>query len=125
MILIAGFIGWMVGNIKSFRDEKLKAYGEIFPPILKMAFNPKDTIDEKEYSKALANLWLYGSKKVTRKVEKALLIMHDPKKGNLMESLQNAVVEMRSDIQIFPWEDLNPEDVNHLYSTVPGKTKKP
>jgi hypothetical protein len=77
-IIFSGILGYFVGAIKSFREEKQKAYGEIIPPILKMAYNPQDTIDEKEYSRALSKLWLYGSKKVTQKMEKALEIMHNP-----------------------------------------------
>lgn len=118
IILFSGIVGYIVGAVKSFREEKQKAYGEIIPPILKMAYNPQDTIDEKEYSKALSKLWLYGSKRVTRKMEKALKIMHNPSTGNVTKALQEAVIEMRRDIQLLPFQELKPEDVNHLYTRI-------
>jgi len=117
-IILSGIIGYIVGAIKSFREEKQKAYGEIIPPILKMTYNPEDTKDEKEYSKALSKLWLYGSKKVTQKMEMALQIMHTPSMGDVTKALQEAVVEMRKDIQLFSFQNLRPEDVNHLYTRI-------
>jgi hypothetical protein len=119
-IVLSGILGYIVGAIKSFREEKQKAYGEIIPPILKMAYNPQDSIDEKEYSKALSKLWLYGSKKVTQKMETALEIMHDHSKGDVTRALQEAVVEMRNDIQLFSFQRLRPEAVNHLYTRIAG-----
>ena len=124
LVLISGFIGWAVGYVKSFRDEKQKAYGEILPPILKMVYNPESSVDEKEFSKALSKLWIYGSKKVTQKMENALLIMHDPCRGDVTSALQETVVEMRKDIQIWPWQYLEPKDVNHLYTRVASKGNK-
>jgi hypothetical protein len=120
LIVLSGIIGYFVGAIKSFREEKQKAYGEIIPPILKMAYNPQDMKDEQDYSKALGKLWLYGSKGVAQKMEAALKIMHDPSKGNVTKALQEAVVEMRKDIQLWPWQKLKPEDVNHLYTRIIG-----
>jgi hypothetical protein len=119
-IILSGVIGYIIGAIKSFREEKQKAYGEIIPPILKMAYNPQDSIDEKEYAKALSKLWLYGSKKVTSKMEMALKLMHDHSKGNVTRALQEAVAEMRKDIQLFSFQKLRPEDVNHLYTRIAG-----
>lgn len=119
-IVLSGVLGYIVGAIKSFREEKQKAYGEIIPPILKMAYNPQDAVDEKEYSKALSKLWLYGSKRVTRKMETALKIMHNSSKGDVTRALQEAVVEMRNDIQLFSLQRLKPEDVNHLYTRIAG-----
>jgi hypothetical protein len=119
-IILSGVVGYVVGAIKSFREEKQKAYGEIIAPILKMAYNPQDSIDEKEYSKALSKLWLYGSKGVTRKMEAALEIMHDHSKGDVTRALQEAVAEMRKDIQLSPFQKLKPHDVNHLYTKIAG-----
>ena len=118
LIVLSGITGYFVGAIKSFREEKQKAYGEIIPPILKMAYNPQDIKDEQDYSKALTKLWLYGSKGVAQKMEAALKIMHDHSKGNVTKALQEAVVEMRKDIQLWPWQKLKPEDVNHLYTRI-------
>jgi hypothetical protein len=120
LIALSGIIGYIVGAVKAFREEKQKAYGEIIPPILKMTYNPQDAHDEKEYCKALSKLWLYGSKKVTQKMEHALEIMHHPSSGNVTRALQEAVVEMRKDIQISPWQNIKPEDVNHLYTRIAG-----
>lgn len=113
-IIFSGIVGYIVGAIKSFREEKQKAYGEIIPPILKMAYNPQDSMDEKEYSKALSKLWLYGNKSVAQKMERALEIMHDHSKGDVTKALQEAIIEMRKDVQLFSYQNLRPEDVNHL-----------
>ena len=119
-IVLSGVLGYIVGAIKSFREEKQKAYGEIIPPILKMAYNPQDTVDEKEYSKALSKLWLHGSKRVTEKMETALEIMHNPSKGDVTRALQEAVIEMRNDIQLSSLQRLRPDAVNHLYTRIAG-----
>jgi len=124
VIILSGIIGYVVGTMKAFREEKQKAYGDIIPPILKMAYNPQDVVDEKEYSKALAKLWLYGSKKVTRKMEDALAVVHNRSKGDVTKALQEAVVEMRRDIQLFSWQNLKPEDVGHLYTRITGAVHK-
>jgi hypothetical protein len=120
LILLSGLVGYVLGSIKSFREEKQKAYGAILPPILKMAYHPESTTDEKEFCEALSKLWVYGSKKVAMKMEEALSIIHNPGKGNITEALQRAVVEMRRDVQLWTWQRLNPQDVNHLYSRISG-----
>lgn len=119
-VVLTGVIGYFIGTIKFYREEKHKAYGEMIPPILKMAYHPQDVKDEQEYSKALIKLWLYGSKKVTLKMEDALKIMHNPKKGNLTNALQDVVAAARRDIQIWPWQRLRAEDINHLYTRIAG-----
>ncbi len=116
--IFTGIVGYVVGTMKSFREEKQKAYGKILPPILKMAYNPQED-DDKEFSMALSNLWLYGSKRVTKKMEHALKIMHGDMKEDLTKALQEAVVEMRKDIQLWSCQKLKPEDVNHLYTIIP------
>ena len=115
--IFTGIVGYVIGTIKSFREAKQKAYGEILQPILKVAYDPEKG-DEKEFTMALSKLWLYGSKKVTQKMEHALKIMHGDMKEDLTKALQEAVVEMRTDIQIWPWQMLNREDVNHLYTII-------
>jgi len=95
--VLTGIIGYVVGTAKTFREEKQKAYGEILPPILKAAYNP-ESLDEKEFNKALCKLWLYGSKNVTRTMEHALEILHNPSKGNITRALQETIVAMRKDI---------------------------
>lgn len=116
-IIVSAFIGYLFGSARSFRDEKQKAYSELLPPILKMAYDP-DVKDEAEFSKGLCKLWLYGSRAVTQKVEEALSILHNPEKGNATEFFQKAIVAMRDDIQILPWQKIKPKDVNHLYTKI-------
>jgi hypothetical protein len=124
LIILSGVIGYIVGAMKSFREEKQKAYGELIAPILKMAYNPQDVKDEQEFSKALTKLWLYGSKRVTQKMEHAIEIMHNPSRGNITKAFQEAVVEMRKDIQLFTCQNIKPEDVNHLYTRIAGVDTK-
>lgn len=118
LILFSGILGYIVGTMKTFLEEKQKAYGEIIPAILKMAYNPQGETDEKEYCKALSKLWLYGSKEVTRKMEDALKIIHSNSKEGMTQALQEAIIEMRKDIQLFSYQKLKPGDVNHLYTTI-------
>ena len=117
-LIISGIIGYVVGTVKSFREEKQKAYGEILPPILKMVYHPQDETDEKEFGRALSKLWLYGNKKVTKKMDRAVSILHNHSRGNIGEALQEAVVEMRKDIQIWSWQMLETNDVKHLYTRI-------
>jgi len=120
LILLAGITGYILGEIKSFREAKQKAYSELLPPILKMAYKRETTEDEKEFSKALSKLWLFGSKKVTHKMEHALKIIHKDIRGDITNALQVTVVEMRKDIQLWFWQELKPEEVNHLYTYIAG-----
>ena len=116
-IILSILLGFWAGRISSFREHKQKIYIELLPPILKMAFDP-DSSDEREFSKALSKLWLYGSKNVTKKMERAVSILHDQRRGNLTEAFQNAIVAMRKDIQIVPWQKIKAKNVNHLYTKI-------
>lgn len=123
-VVLTGVIGYFIGTIKIYREEKHKAYGEMIPPILKMAYHPQDAKDEQEYSKALVKLWLYGSKEVALKMEEALKIMHNPATGNVTKALQDVVAAARRDIQLWPWQSLKPQDINHLYTRIAGEKDK-
>jgi hypothetical protein len=114
---LGGLCGYIVGVAKTFREEKQRAYEEILPVVLKVAYNPEKK-DEEDFGKALSKLWLYGSKEVTNKMDEAVSILHDPKRGNITEALQEAVAEMRRDIQILPWQKIDPKEVRHLYSRI-------
>ena len=118
--LISILFGYWVGRIRSFREQKQKIYLELLPPILQMGYDPKSA-NEEEFSRALSKLWLYGSKDVTKKMERAVSILHKPSRGNLTEAFQNAVVSMRNDLQVWPWQKIEPKDVNHLYTKIIGK----
>jgi hypothetical protein len=123
-VVLTGVIGYFIGTIKFYREEKHKAYGEMIPPILKMTYHSEDAKDEQEYSKALIKLWLYGSKKVALKMEEALKIMHDPARGNVTKALQDVVAAARRDIQVWPWQRLKPKHINHLYTRIMGDKDK-
>ena len=43
LILITGAIGYILGSVKSFREQKQKVYVELLPTILKMGYNPEST----------------------------------------------------------------------------------
>jgi hypothetical protein len=116
-VLFSGLVGYFVGTIKSFREEKQRAYAEILPPIVQMAYNPSKA-DEGEFNKALIKLWLYANKTVAKKMDSALSILHNPSRGNRTEVLQEIVVKMREDIQVLPWQKLKPKEVNHLYTRI-------
>jgi hypothetical protein len=111
----SGLIGYFFGAAKIFREEKQKIYVDILPIILKVAYD-RQASDEKDFNNALSKLWLYGNKKVTRKMENALSILHKPTRGNFTKAAQEAIVEMRKDIQISPFQKIEPKDVNHIYT---------
>jgi hypothetical protein len=115
--VLGGMIGYFVGIAKAFREQKQKAYEEILPVIIRVAYNA-ETKDEEEFGRALSKLWLYGSKKVTSKMDTAVAILHDPTRGDKTKALQEAVAVMRQDVQILPWQKVEPEDVKHLYSHI-------
>jgi hypothetical protein len=116
-ILIGALIGYIIGACKAFREAKQKAYQEILPPILKFAFRSSQ-MKEGEYCEALCKLWLYGNKKVTKKMDYALWIAHDPSRGNMTKALQEVIVEMRKDIQLLSCQTIKPEDVQHLFTRI-------
>jgi len=116
-IIFSGIVGYVVGALKSFREAKQKAYEEILPPILQMAYNPSKA-DEGEFGKALCKLWLYANKKIAKKMDNALYILHDRSRGDLPKTLQEVVADMRKDIQVMPWQKVKPEDVHHLYTQI-------
>ena len=116
-VLFSALVGYWAGTAKSFREQKQKAYAEILPPIIKMAYDPQPS-DATEFSRALMKLWLYGSKKVTREMECAVSILHHPERGSVTKAFQEAIVEMRADIQFWPWQKIKPEEVNHLYTSI-------
>ena len=116
-ILVGALIGYLVGVFKAFREAKQKAYQEMLPPILKFAFHSSE-VSEGEYCEALCKLWLYGNRKVTVMMDDALLIAHDHSKGDLITALQKVIVEMRKDIQIFPWQKIKSDEVQHLFTQI-------
>lgn len=121
-IVVSGVLGYSLGVVKFFREEKQKAYRELLPPILRIAFRlPRRPPDEKEFNEALSKLWLYGSKKVAKKMDTAVAIMHDHSRGDMIRGFQEAIIAMRNDIQILPWlpwRRLKPEEVKHFYSHI-------
>lgn len=119
LAIATGCVGFILGSIKFFREEKQKAYRESLPPIIKMAFDTDRTKgDEEEFNKALAKFWLYGNKGVTKKIDKVASILVNPKRGDLTRSVQEAIIEMRRDIRIKGYQGLKPEEVAHMYAKI-------
>ena len=117
LIILSGVIGYVVGALKAFREAKQKAYQEILPPIIKLAYR-SEQMDEGEYCEALCKLWLYGNKKVTKKMDKALYIIHTPAKGDMTNALKDVILEMRKDIQLFSCQKIQPDEVGHLFTRI-------
>lgn len=113
--LVSGIAAYWAGLAKAFRDAKQKAYSESLAPIIKMVYD-KEIADKKEFNKAVALVWLYGSKNVALKMNDVASIINDPKRGKGTEALQQLIVEMRKDIQLR--EDLKPDEVKHLYTVL-------
>ena len=124
LVVLSGLIGYGVGVLKAFREYKQKVYQEILVPILRMVYkNNRGVEEERDFNQSLAKLWLYANKDVARKTDRAVSILHNPSKGNLGEALQEAVAAMRRDIQIWPWQKLDPSEVKHLYTQLSSPKK--
>ena len=122
-IFITGMIGYFVGVAKTFREQKEKIYSETIQPILTRAYEPTK-ISDNEFNKSVAKLWLYSNKKVTKKLNKAISIMVDPRRGELTPALQETMSEMRKDIQLLFWQRLEPKDFGHIYMQLKIISKK-
>lgn len=116
-VIFSAIVGYLFATARSFREEKQKAYSELLPSIVKMIYDPGSS-DEADFSKSLMKLWLYGSKRAARQMEEALSFFHNPEKGDVTQALQKAIVEMRKDIQVWPWQRINPNEVGHLYTKI-------
>jgi hypothetical protein len=116
-VIFSAIVGYLFATAKSFREEKQKAYSELLPSIVKMIYDPGSS-DEAEFSKSLMKLWLYGSKRTVRQMEEALSFFHNPGKGDVTQALQKAIVEMRKDIQVWPWQRIKSNEVGHLYTKI-------
>jgi len=109
-IILLAILGYLFATFKTFREEKQKSYSELLPIIVKMIYDPQQSI-ESEFSKSLTKLWLYAHKDVAKKLDKAIGFFHQPdQQDKVSNALQEAIVEMRKDIQIWPWQRLKPTD---------------
>jgi hypothetical protein len=70
---ITAVIGYYLGAWKSFTDQKLKTYVESLPVLSKVAFSP-DNENTKEFNRIIMEMWLYGSKKVVKKMDTLIYI---------------------------------------------------
>jgi hypothetical protein len=117
-VILSAILGYIFAKFKSFREEKQKAYSELLPIIVKMLYDPQPTI-ESEFSRSLMKLWLYANKRVAKKLDNAIGLFHkQDRRDEVTKALQEAIVEMRRDIQIWPWQRLKPDDVRHLYTKI-------
>lgn len=116
-VIFSAIVGYLFATVKSFREEKQRAYSELLPSIVKMIYDPGSS-KEAEFSNSLMKLWLYGSKRAAQQMEIALSLFHNPDKGDVTQALQKAIVEMRKDIQVWPWQRMKPNEVGHLYTKV-------
>ena len=129
-IILSGVVGYIVGAAKTFREQKLKAYSEILPILVKTAFD-LDNSDQREFNKAILGCWLFASKKVAQKVNDAHKILIKHQRGDCMKALQEVIASMRADIQFWPTQRLKPEEIDHIATRLvpkasdPGKSPSP
>lgn len=117
-VILSAILGYLFARFRAFREEKQRAYSELLPIIVRMLYDPKPTI-ETDFSRSLMKLWLYANNRVAVKLDHAVGLFHKPeKRGEVTKALQEAIVEMRRDIQIWPWQRLKPDDVRHLYTKI-------
>lgn len=116
--LMMAIVGYIFGRAKTFLEGKQRVYEEILPILLRAAYDPVNQ-DEEGLNKALSKLWLYGNKNVAKKMDEAVSIMVQPIRGDITKALQEAIAEMRKDIQtFFYWERIKPEEIKHLYARI-------
>jgi hypothetical protein len=117
-IIVGGVLGFILANIRFFREEKHRAYRELLPPILKCGYHP-DKSDQDEFNIALTKLWLYGSTDVATKMDTAVSIIIRPGRGDLTAAFQEGIVAMRKDLRMnWPWGRLKSTDVAHIYTII-------
>lgn len=113
--LITGTLGYYLGKVKEFRENKQKIYSQIAPVIVEMIFN-RQADKHKEYNSAILLSWLYANKNVARQWDKIESILSDSTRGDIIKEIQNVIVEMRKDIQPFFWQNLKADEVKHIYT---------
>jgi len=126
--LIGLFLGYQLAVIKPFWEEKQRVYREILPVFQKMAYEAEQ-LDPRELNKALVTLWLYGSTRAALAMNRVVSIRIKPERGNLIEALQEAIIEMRKDIHRWswswpPWKTLKADDISHLYIQIVERRKE-
>ena len=89
-----------------------------------MAYEPEQGYDNKEFNKALALVWIYSNKKIAKRMDSVVSIINNPNDRNVTKALQEAIVEMRKDIQLWSSQYLIPSEINHLYTKVVVKKRK-
>ncbi len=57
--------------------------------------------------------------KVAKKVDRIASVMVDRTRGDIHQSIKEAIIEMRKDLRLRYPESLNLEDIRHLYTKVP------
>ena len=115
--IITGIIGFILGNIKFYREEKYKAYREFLSPIVRFVFTHDN---EDQYNEAMQKLWVFASKKVAKKMDiVAYIVIDPPNRGNVIEACQDLISEMRTDIQLWSCNRIKAPEIGHIFTTVP------
>ena len=117
-VVLGGLIGYFTGAARALKQQKMRMYEDVYPPIIETAFEPLDEKKKERLNRALVRLWLFASKSAALKADKAMALMVHPEKGEIVPALQEAIAEARNDIQLWPWresEALEPSEISHLY----------
>lgn len=117
-VIVAGFIGYLSGYKKIFHEAKQEAYRKAIPVLAKAIYDLPNIKDEKEFNEATILIWMYGSKNVAKKFDKALgdMFSGDEKRTNqLTKKMQELIVAIRYDIQT-DWPKLKADEIEHIYA---------
>ena len=112
----AGIGGYFLGKLRDFRDRKLRIYEAELPLLIRAIFEPTEVADA-QVSTALVRVWLLANRDTAKKVATAMSYWVDPRRGNLVSALQEAIVAARRDMQWWPfWPNkIAADEVSHFF----------
>jgi hypothetical protein len=118
--VVIGIVGFILGNLKFHREEKYKAYREFLSPIVRFVFE-RDNQDA--YNEAQQKLWVFASRKVAKKMNIVASRVIDPERGDRIEALQDMIAAMRNDIQPWSFCRIKAPEIDHIYTSVEGRSR--
>ena len=84
---------------------------------LEATFDPSYK-DSKSFNEALSRIWIYASRKVALKLDRALSRRVDQSRGDFMDAMKETIIAIRNDVQPL-WKvrsrRISKEELKHFY----------